>query len=143
MFLVELIYASRADGITGAQMTTIVEEARVANRKRFITGALHFQSGVVIQCLEGEREVVNALYNNIVRDARHKDPVVLAFEQIDCRTFERWNMGYVREGLISPDLYLKYAIGGKFDPFSMRGESAVAFARKLALSLATSGPEIH
>ena len=44
-----------------------------------ITGVLCHGGDVFMQVLEGGRDAVNALYNKIVRDARHHDVALLHY----------------------------------------------------------------
>ena len=53
-----------------------------------VTGALSLSNGIFLQCLEGERSAVNALYHHILKDKRHNKPEVLALEEITQRQFD-------------------------------------------------------
>ena len=47
-----------------------------------ITGVLCYGGGIYLQALEGGRKQVNDLYTLIVKDPRHKDVVLLHYEEI-------------------------------------------------------------
>ena len=64
MKLVRLIYASTSVNlVNSAEVASIVEKAAAKNAKNHITGLLLAGEQHFLQCLEGGREEVNALYN--------------------------------------------------------------------------------
>ncbi len=70
--LVRLLYASRAaTPVTQEIIESILQQSRAHNPGLGITGVLCHGGDVFVQALEGGRDAVNALYNMIVRDARH------------------------------------------------------------------------
>jgi len=63
------------------------------NQKANITGILLASGGIFFQILEGEEEVVNPLYEKILKDDRHKDIFCLKNEpNISERQFPDWSM---------------------------------------------------
>ena len=99
--LVRLIYASRATfdstdpGVVEPQVGRILMQSRSNNPRRAIGGVLHFGDGRFFQCLEGDRDAVNELYNHIARDDRHTDVQILSAGGIENRYFPNWSMKYV------------------------------------------------
>lgn len=64
-----------------------------------ITVQLHrntqlYKDGDFIQLLEGERTVVQALYQTIVKDPRHRGATMLLDGEADERMFSDWSMGF-------------------------------------------------
>ena len=86
--LVRLLYASRsAEVMSESVVESILEQSRRNNPVNGITGILCFSGDLFIQVLEGGRDAVNALFNTIVRDPRHVQLRLLAFEEIAERRF--------------------------------------------------------
>jgi hypothetical protein len=92
----ELVYNSIAYPGPAAPdaLASLVAEARAKNERLGITGVLLQHRGEYVQLLEGERDVVQALYNDaILQDGRHRG-VTLCWEQpIAVRSFSDWSMG--------------------------------------------------
>ena len=81
--LVRLLYASRAvDDVSQEELMTILSQSKAHNPASGITGVLCSSGRLFLQLLEGGRMQVNALYNQIAADARHKDVVILSYEEI-------------------------------------------------------------
>jgi hypothetical protein len=84
-----------------------------------------------MQVLEGGRSTVNALYNQIVRDDRHQDVVLLHYEEISARRFSSWTMGQVNLTKINPSLLLKHSERPTLDPYNMPGPASMALLDEL------------
>ena len=106
--LVRLLYASRAVDLQPATIESILQRSRDHNPASGITGVLCYGSGVFMQVLEGGRATVSDLYGHIVSDARHKDVVLLHFEEITERRFGGWTMGEVNMNRINASILMKY-----------------------------------
>lgn len=76
-------------------LTTILSQARNFNHRHCITGALYFADGYFFQCLEGEKNVLNALFNKLTMDKRHHRIHVFEMREIEHRCFENWDMKYI------------------------------------------------
>jgi hypothetical protein len=91
-----LIYSSAATGeMSRADLEQMLEESRIRNLRRDITGVLVFVDGVFLQVLEGERDDVEDLMGSIRCDPRHHDIKVFHEEEIDRRAFPTWRMAYL------------------------------------------------
>ena len=138
--LVRLIYTSRAvPAIDQEELLTILRQSKANNAKSGITGALCFSDGVFIQLLEGGRSAVNRLYNSIVSDPRHKDVVLLNYEEIEERRFAGWSMGQVNMQRLNPALLLKYSECAKLDPTAVSGKVSLALFDELVATAAIMG----
>jgi hypothetical protein len=84
-----------------------------------------------MQVLEGGRDAVNALYNKIVRDARHRDIALLHYEEVAERKFAGWTMGQVNLTKVNPSLLLKYSDRPVLDPFVSSGLASMALLEEL------------
>jgi hypothetical protein len=130
--LVRLLYASRAaHAITPEFIDTILAQSREHNPHLGITGILCWGGDIFMQVLEGGRGTVNALYNQIVRDERHRDVVLLHYEEISERRFSGWTMGQVNLAKINPSLLLKHSERPALDPYNMPGPASMALLDEL------------
>jgi hypothetical protein len=132
--LVRLVYASRAArGIDDALVKAILEASHVHNPEHGITGVLCTYPGqdVFLQAIEGSRAEVNALYANIVRDARHRDVTLLLYEEIEQRRFAGWRMGSVDLKKVNLGTILRYSERPVLDPYAMSGKAALALLEEL------------
>lgn len=102
MSLVRLAYASKAtfkeqpveQGVE-PNVARILMTSRRNNAKQQIVGGLYYGDGHFFQYLEGEEQAVNALYERIARDDRHRSVATLVQEPLAERTFSNWSMKYV------------------------------------------------
>jgi hypothetical protein len=133
--LVRCLYASRAaKPLTPGLLETILEQSRANNPKAGITGLLCYRDDVFVQVLEGGRDAVCELYHTIVRDDRHKDMRLLAYEEIHERRFSNWTMGKVNIETINPGILLKYSERVELNPYSCSGQATMALLLELAAS---------
>jgi hypothetical protein len=138
--LVRLLYASRAaQPLTHEAIESILAQSRSHNPPLGITGILCHSGGLFIQVLEGGREAVNKLYGEIVRDDRHKDVVLLHYEEIAERRFAGWTMGQVNLGKINPSIVLKYSEKPTLDPYSVPGRVSMALLEELIATASIIG----
>lgn len=130
--LVRLMYASRAAApLSDADLAAILKSSREHNPAEGITGLLCCSDGVFVQVLEGGRNAVNARYKRIVEDPRHRDVILLAYEEITERAFAGWSMGQVNLHRLNPALLLKYSETGKLDPYAMGGAAMSALFHEM------------
>jgi hypothetical protein len=99
MSLVRLAYVSTSlladDPSERRQVADILLASRRNNTESEVTGALLATDRNFAQVLEGEREAVEATYERIARDKRHKDIVLTLYESIEVRRFPDWAMAYI------------------------------------------------
>ena len=101
--LVRLLYASRAVDPRPEIIEAILTQSRHCNPASGITGILCYGGGIFLQAIEGGRLAVSELYGHIQRDARHKDVVLLDYEEISERRFGGWTMGQVNLSKLNVD----------------------------------------
>ncbi len=97
MNLYHLLYHSQALApFDPPELRALLEQARAFNRENQLTGLLlHTPDGRFLQILEGEKEVVRALYyGHIVTDPRHHRCQVLGAGASAERSFADWSMGF-------------------------------------------------
>lgn len=125
--LVRCLYASRpVEPLPSPLLDQILEQSRINNPRNGITGLLCFTNNVFVQVIEGGRDEVCELFNAIVRDDRHKDVRLLAYEEISERRFGGWSMGQVNLEGVNPALLLKYSERPELNPFIASGGATMA-----------------
>lgn len=93
--LLSLTYVSTASTpMTPEQLGTLLAQVRPANRAREVTGMLLYRGGEIIQTLEGDPAVVEALFDTIHDDERHHGVLVVHREEVARRSFDSWSMGF-------------------------------------------------
>lgn len=131
--LVRLLYASRgtlADEPEALQ--AILRQSRANNPALGLTGLLCCANGIFMQVLEGGREQVNRMYTRIAGDPRHRDVVILSYEEIAERRFSGWTMGQIDLARLNPGLLLKYLPSATLDPYAVSGKASMALFEELA-----------
>ena len=130
--LVRLLYASRAvEPLSTELIEDILSVSRKGNPSSGITGLLCHSGDIFMQVLEGGRDAVGALYNRIARDPRHRDVIVLHYEEITERRFAGWTMGQVNLSRVNPSILLKYSERPVLDPYAVSGQVSMALLEEL------------
>ena len=139
--LVRLLYVSRAaDGKVTPELTeSIMAAARAYNLANGITGVLCYGDDIFMQAIEGGRDEINALYSIITKDPRHKDVVLLDYEEIQERRFGGWTMGHVNLAKLNASVVLKYSERPELDPYRMSGKVSLALLEELMLTASIMG----
>ncbi len=138
--LVRLLYASRAANPQSSEATeAILAQSRSHNPSLGITGILCYGGGIFLQALEGGRTAVNELYAHIVRDPRHKDVILLSYEEITERGFGSWTMGLVNLSKLNTSILLKYSEKPELDPYSVSGQVSLALLQELMATASIVG----
>ena len=130
--LVRLMYASRATApLKPETLNAILKKSTTNNPAVGVTGVLCFSGDIFLQVLEGGRSQVSALYNRIARDERHRDVVLLSYDEIEERSFSGWAMGQVNMSRLNPALLLKYSEAAVLDPYAVSGKVSKALFDEL------------
>ncbi len=137
--LVRLLYASRAVDPSAGAIDAILAQSRQFNPLTGITGILCYGGGIFLQAIEGGRMPVSDLYGHIQRDTRHKDVVLLHYEEISERRFGGWTMGQVNMSKINTSILLKYAERPELDPYSVSGKVSLALLEELMATASIIG----
>lgn len=138
--LVRLLYVSR---LADAESTTVTEsilaQSRAHNPTSGITGILCYGGGIFLQALEGGRTQVSDLYGHIQKDTRHKDVVLLHYEEIMERRFGGWTMGQVNVAKLNTSILLKYSEKPEFNPYAVSGDVSLALLEELMATASIIG----
>lgn len=90
-----LIYISTAKRLLDEnELTEILKVSKKNNELNEITGLLLYSEGTFIQFLEGPTDKLNATYEAIINDERHKNVIKLVEEPAQERCFPDWSMGF-------------------------------------------------
>lgn len=137
--LVRLLYASRAVDTSAEAIEAILLQSRQHNPSCGITGILCYGGGVFLQAIEGGRMAVSELYGHIQKDPRHKDVVLLDFEEISERRFGGWTMGQVNLLKLNHSILLKYSEKAELDPYAASGKVSLALLEELMATASIMG----
>ena len=138
--LVRLLYVSRlADASKPEVIDGILADSRKHNPAQGITGILCYGAGIFLQAIEGGRSEVSQLYNHISQDVRHKDVVLLHFEEICERRFGGWTMGRVDLAKLNTSIVLKYSERPELDPYGVSGLMSLALLEELMATASIIG----
>ena len=137
--LVRLLYASRAVDTSPDAIESILLQSRQHNPVTGITGILCYGGGIFLQAIEGGRQPVSDLFGHIQKDLRHKDVVLLHYEEISERRFGGWTMGQVNLSKLNHSILLKYSEQPELDPYSVSGKVSLALLEDLMATAAICG----
>lgn len=101
----QIVYVSRANFPLSTdpyqvepEVTRVLEQSRANNRNRRLVGVLCFGDGYFLQCLQGDSEDINALFDVLKKDTRHTDIKILSESIIHQKSFSKWDMKYAGVG---------------------------------------------
>lgn len=97
--MIQIVYISTARGDTHVERGHILLTSRRNNQRDGITGLLYDDGVRFLQVLEGDMSQVDAAYERIKADPRHRAVVVLSRRPIDTREFGDWAMASLSPGV--------------------------------------------
>ena len=101
--IASITYRSRARDRPGwRELDELTRAAQSRNRAMGLTGMLLYEDERFFQCIEGPPERLEAVWNSIQLDERHRDVEVLAMDLRDVRLFAGWDMRWIRRGVHEP-----------------------------------------
>lgn len=93
--MLRITYTSNAtETITPQVVLDMLEAARRNNTAGGVTGLLYYAGGQFAQCIEGEKEAVEAIYSKIEQDPRHTNLVATRQPTLE-RAFHDWSMAFI------------------------------------------------
>jgi hypothetical protein len=105
----QLAYVStQTQPLNARELLGLLEEARVANNERGLTGILLHKERSFFQVLEGPEDEVKRVFNSIAKDKRHDQIEVLVQSELSEREYPDWRMGFVDLDGIDPRLLEGY-----------------------------------
>ncbi|WP_227431213.1 BLUF domain-containing protein [Psychrobacter sp. I-STPA6b] len=94
--LYQLVYISQISQPYQAQLSSVLNDieyvSNYKNKKNKITGILCYGNGYFFQYLEGSKQALQAIKNNLLKDCRHYNLKFLDFSQLTHRRFSQWKM---------------------------------------------------
>lgn len=121
-----------------AELLSIVLRSQAKNAAVGLTGALMYASGVFIQALEGPLASVEATFERICCDQRHRHVRLIEFAPAEARMFEQWSMAS-----IAPDRQLVRLCASLAAIEGARTDTiGVAATVQLMRTLLLSGPSL-
>ena len=81
--------------MSAADLIQLLNFARDENRERGITGLLLHRQESFFQVIEGDKDAILALFEQIKSDSRHQRVEVLFQGPIDEREYADWEMGFL------------------------------------------------
>jgi len=101
----QIVYSSAAvSRFAEVELASLLLRARKNNERLGVSGLLLHHGGSFLQVLEGDSEVVNALFATIGKDKRHHRIVKLLNRDVGARQFAEWKMGFVSVDALSHPL---------------------------------------
>ena len=88
--MLQLVYISTAVGQPSTP--SILAVSRRNNRRAEVSGLLYADGKRFLQALEGPKDVVEATFERIRLDPRHRAPVILSRREVQDREFGNWDM---------------------------------------------------
>lgn len=96
MELHQLVYSSIAtQDMSAMALGALLEESRINNAVRGVTGMLIYYRQQFTQLLEGDKKDIFALYDRIVADRRNQKNILMWDEPITERFFPKWSMAFL------------------------------------------------
>ncbi|PWO00927.1 BLUF-domain-containing protein [Tilletiopsis washingtonensis] len=94
--LLHLVYTSSSPDryMTRASIEQILATSRRNNSRVGVTGLLLYHDGSFVQFLEGPPAEVEAVYQRICRDERHRGLIEIMRTRASQRSFREWSMAY-------------------------------------------------
>lgn len=93
--MIHIVYMSRAvRPLSDQDLQQLLDQCRRDNAARNVTGVLFYSHGNIAQLIEGDKEVLENLFEVISRDGRHSNVVKLVDKPIGARSFEDWSMAF-------------------------------------------------
>ena len=102
-----IIYRSVANTVFGqSELRDLLEQAKDFNRTNEISGCLLYYNREFVQYLEGNKSLLEDLFERIKIDSRHTQVDLLSDGNIYAREFPNWSMAF--ESLNGPNPQLEY-----------------------------------
>ncbi|MGN5754352.1 AnBLUF65 family BLUF photoreceptors [Acinetobacter oleivorans] len=108
----------------------ILTEARNFNDLNQICGVLYYADNAFFQCLEGEQELVERLFEKIKDDQRHYNVKWLCTYSIEKNFFQRWSMKYVQRNTNIESFFLNMG-ETSFNPICLDEKNLKIFLNEL------------
>jgi hypothetical protein len=129
--LCRLIYASQATSPGREDLSAILDFSRAHNPGVGITGALCLLDQTYMEYLEGDEAAVDALYETIRHDRRHRNPTVLDRRPITQRAFPQWSLALMEWDDRTKAIFRSFSPGQNLDLYASDPSTAAPLVRAL------------
>lgn len=121
-----------------ATILALVESSQAANRVSGITGALLMSSDAFVQVIEGPLKAVEATFERICGDLRHRYIQLIEFSAVETRSFDEWPLAALapKDDVMNLCASLDTVRGTRIDAAS--ASATIDFMRTLAVTSAHS-----
>lgn len=127
-----LLYHSHAlIGEYSVEALDILRAAQARNGALGITGCLHHEDGLFVQCIEGRPSAVVDILRRLKADHRHCALTVFSREEVTERFFSSWTMSYTSNHLLSLAAHLERDLR-EAPPTPADASATLDFLRKVA-----------
>ncbi|PWQ95681.1 BLUF domain-containing protein [Leucothrix arctica] len=93
--LFHLIYASQAvHEFSRQDIVELLSDVKQKNQQLDVHGMLLYDKGSFFHILEGDKEIIHDLFDQIVKDEKYQKVTKIIFEAIPKMFFSDWSMGY-------------------------------------------------
>lgn len=136
----QMVYVSKAaEDLSAHDCEDIIASSQRNNAQDGLTGGLLLCDGWFVQVLEGAVGSVNAVYQRIAGDPRHRYPVIIGAEYLQRRDFPDWKMRLIsiRNVEDAVPIIRRYTPTTAFDPQGLTRMSAVELMKDLAQAQAS------
>ncbi len=126
-----LVYTSEiSHAFQYEDISSIINTSCERNPEHEITGALAFFDDIYMQYIEGPRQNLNRLYNNILHDGRHTNVTLRVYGTSSVRLAKSWSMLQIEDS-ITP--YLPRQWNDNIEEYldSLSSEEIVDLVKKL------------
>lgn len=96
--MLQLVYISSVNPAAPCLTRDILTISRRNNARDQISGLLYADRGRFLQALEGPEDAVEAAYERIRHDPRHRAIVLLSRRDVERREFGHWEMAHRAPG---------------------------------------------
>ena len=94
--MIQIVYVSAAcEPFSANALSTLLRNARARNQMYEVTGMLLYHDRSFLQVLEGDAKYVDATFERIGKDPRHRNTRVLHRGPIHSREFPDWSMAFI------------------------------------------------
>lgn len=136
--LYQILYCSRncmhgTTPQTALEINNILSASRRNNVRVDVTGALLFNTIFFAQVLEGPLSGVEKIFEQIQRDHRHSDLIVLDSGLIEARNFPVWSMAFAGADSDAPDPIIAATLNAAVSDPSAAGKEVLSMLRNLVL----------
>ena len=89
-----LYRSSASPGLNEDALEKILEQSRLRNRERGLSGCLHYENGIFFQWIEGPPSSLYPLLTALQDDDRHMNFLILDQGSLESRLFDEWQMRF-------------------------------------------------